>query len=393
MLSKSKILVAVLCGGSFAVGFIATPIYNSVVNWDYSNMTDSAHVNSSGIDIVQMNTPSEGYHVWISPKGNLYMGVWQNGILCNGILITDKSVYEGEMLNLSPHGYGTMYYNNGNIYRGNWSAGNKEGIGLKHNRDGSMYFGHWRAGLFNAPKNVEHKVEDRVYGIDVSKYQHHSSVKWKELALYSDTYGEVYAYPTEEHSYMQPVTFAFIKATQGICQDPYYQHHIENARKHHVIVGAYHFFTIGDDITAQISNFTQHVKLFKGDLPPVLDLESESPDEKVYIAKLRKYGVKRMQDEAIQWLTEIEAYYGIKPIIYTSEVWKKNFLSDSRFNSYEFWISRYYNVKPSKEFQWVFWQRTCKAQPRGYNGAVDINVFNGSFSRFMEYRKSLYEQR
>lgn len=388
MSSKGKIIVVVLCVTSFVVGFIAVPIYNSIVSLDYSNMTDSAYVKASGIDIDRLNTPSEGYHTWVSPKGNLYMGIWQKGMLKSGILITEKSVYEGQMVNLSPHGYGTMYYNNGNIYRGNWAAGNKEGIGLKQNHDGSMYFGHWRAGLFNTPKNVEHKVEDHVYGIDVSKYQNHSLLKWNELALYSDTYGEVYAYPTDYHSHMQPVTFAFIKATQGITQDPFYQKHLENARKHHVIIGAYHFFTIGDDINAQITNFTQLVKISKGDLPPVLDIESEYSDQKAYIAKLKKYGVKRMQDDAIKWLIAVESYYGIKPIIYTSEVWKKHFLADKRFDSYDFWISRYYNVEPKKENKWIFWQRTCKAVPHGYNGEIDVNIYNGNYKEFLNYRNN-----
>ena len=388
MSSKGKIIVVVLCVTSFVVGFIAVPIYNSIVSLDYSNMTDSAYVKASGIDIDRLNTPSEGYHTWVSPKGNLYMGIWQKGMLKSGILITEKSVYEGQMVNLSPHGYGTMYYNNGNIYRGNWAAGNKEGIGLKQNHDGSMYFGHWRAGLFNTPKNVEHNVEDHVYGIDVSKYQNHSLLKWNELALYSDTYGEVYAYPTDYHSHMQPVTFAFIKATQGITQDPFYQKHLENARKHHVIIGAYHFFTIGDDINAQITNFTQLVKISKGDLPPVLDIESECSDQKAYIAKLKKYGVKRMQDDAIKWLIAVESYYGIKPIIYTSEVWKKHFLADKRFDSYDFWISRYYNVEPKKENKWIFWQRTCKAVPHGYNGEIDVNIYNGNYKEFLNYRNN-----
>lgn len=391
MASKGRVIVTILCAVSFIVGFVAAPIYNSICSWNYSSMTDSAYVDAREIDIVRLNTPSDGYHTWFSPKGNLYMGVWQNGMLRNGTLITEKSVYEGEMLNLSPHGYGTMYYNNGNIYRGNWVAGNKEGIGLKHNHDGSMYFGHWRAGLFNVPKRIEHKIEDHVYGIDVSKYQHYNSVKWNELALYSDVYGDVYAYPTKNHSHMQPVTFVFIKATQGVTQDPFYQQHIKNARKHHVIVGNYHFFTIGDDINAQINNFTKMVNFTKGDLPPVLDIESEYNDQKTYIVKLKKYGIKKMQDDAIKWLTAVESYYGVKPIIYTSEVWKKHFLTDRRFDNYEFWISRYYNVEPKKETKWTFWQRTCKAIPHGYNGEIDVNIFNGDYKAFLNYRNKIHE--
>ena len=387
---KIKIFILISCVMSFVVGFLCAPIDKTISNWNFAEMTDSTYVNSSSIDVAKLQTPWEGYHTWLSPKGNLYMGIWKAGNLRFGTLITDKSVYEGELSGLSPHGYGTMYYNNGDIYRGNWVAGNKEGIGLKHNRDGSRHFGHWRAGMLSTSKNIRHNVEDRVYGIDLSKYQAHNSIRWRELALYSDAYGEAFAYPTEDHNYMQPISFAFIKATQGESQDPYYRYHLENARKHHVIVGAYHFFTIDDDINAQIANFTKNVKHDKGDLPPVLDLESEYSNQKVYIAKLRKYGIRRMQDDAIKWLTAIESYYGIKPIIYTSEVWKKNFLTDSRFDSYEFWISRYYNVEPTDRRKWIFWQRTCKAKPHGYNGTIDVNIFNGSYKKFIEYRKSIY---
>lgn len=391
MSSKGRIIAITLCVGSFIVGFTVSPICKSVSNWDFSRVTDSAYVKANGIDINRLSTPPDGYHAWISPKGNLYMGIWKNGVLKNGTIITEKSVYEGDMLNLSPHGYGTMYYNNGNIYRGNWVAGNKEGIGLKLNYDGTMHFGHWRAGLLNAPKNMEYKVEDRVYGIDLSKYQSHSSVKWNELALYSDMHGDVYAYQTDSRSYMQPVTFAFIKATQGVTRDPYYQRHLENARKHHVIVGTYHFFTIDDDINAQIANFTQSAKITKGDLPPVLDIESEYSNQKSYIEKLRKYGVKKMQDDAIKWLSSVESHYGVKPIIYTSETWKKRFLSDKRFDSYEFWISRYFNVEPQKENKWTFWQRTCKAIPNGYNGEIDVNIYNGDYIGFLKYRNNIYK--
>lgn len=391
MSTKGKNIVFILCVASFALGFLAAPVYHSISKWDYSSMTDSAYVKKNGIDVARLNTPSEGYHVWISPKGNLYMGVWQNGMLDSGILITDKSVYEGEMLNLSPHGYGIMYYNNGNIYRGNWAAGNKEGIGLKHNRDGGMFFGHWRAGLLNVPKNVGHKVEDRVYGIDVSKYQHHNALKWNELALYSDAYGEVFAFPTDYHDHMQPVTFAFLKATQGIAQDPYYRQHLENARKHHVMVGSYHFFTIEDDIDDQIVNYIQSVRITKGDLPPVLDIESEYTDQNAYIAKLHKYGVEKMQNDAVKWLLAIEAHYGVKPIIYTSEVWKKRFLADKRFDSYDFWISRYFNIEPQKESKWTFWQRTSKAVPHGYHGEIDVNIYNGNYKDFLNYRNNIHK--
>lgn len=393
MSSNTKLIITAVCIVSFLGGFYITPIERFIKNIDLSGVTDSTLVSSNAIKNLEINTPENGYNAWISPKGNLYMGVWEKGNLRYGTLITEKSVYEGELLNLSPHGYGIMYYNNGDIYKGNWKVGNKEGIGLKHNYDGSMFFGHWRAGLFNAPKDINHKVEDFVYGIDLSKYQNPKAINWNNLALFSDAEGEVYAHPNDDHQYMHPVTFAFIKATSGVEIDPHYANHLANAKKYKVIVGAYHFFTINADVNSQINNFIKNSKWEKGDLPPVLDLESEdNNNENAYIKKLRKHGVKKMQDDALRWLKAIEAYYKVKPIIYTSVGWKKNFLDNKEFDNYDFWLARYYNVKPASFNPWTFWQRTDKAKPNGYNSAVDVDQFNGTYHSFMLYRSSINQK-
>lgn len=392
MSSNTKLIITAACIVSFLGGFCITSIERFIKNIDLSGVTDSTHVSSNAIKSLEINTPENGYNAWISPKGNLYMGVWEKGNLRYGTLITENGVYEGELLNLSPHGYGIMYYNNGNIYKGNWKVGNKEGIGLKHNYDGSMFFGHWRAGLFNAPKDINHKVEDFVYGIDLSIYQNPKAINWNNLALFSDAEGEVYSHPNDDHQYMHPVTFAFIKATQGGKIDPHYANHLANAKKYKVIVGSYHFFTIDDDVNSQINIFIKNSKWEKGDLPPVLDLESEDKNEEAYIKKLRKYGVKKMQDDALRWLKVIEAYYKVKPIIYTTEVWKKNFLDNKEFDNYDFWLARYYNVKPASFNPWTFWQRTDKAKPNGYNSAVDVDQFNGTYHSFMLYRSSINQK-
>lgn len=389
MSSKQKIIVIIACLISFVCGMTVAPIYNLIKKVNLACITDSVFVYDKAENIGRPGITSDGYHTWISPKGNLYMGVWKNGNLSNGTLITDKGVYEGSFLNLSPHGYGVMYYNNGDVYRGNWSVGNKEGIGLKHNRDGRMYFGHWRAGLLSTPQDVKCRVGERVYGVDLSKYQPHHSVKWDNLALFSDVYGDVYARAPQSRDYMQPVTFAFIKATQGGLQDPSYRHHLENARKHNVIVGSYHFFTIKDDIDEQISNFINNGQYVKGDLPPVLDLESEYPDQKKYVEELRMYGVGRMQEEALKWLEAIEAHFKVKPIIYTTEIWKRDFLANDRLATYKFWISHYYNEEPQREKNWIFWQRTDQAILNGYGKNIDVDMYRGSFDDFMKYRKSV----
>ena len=401
-MKKSRNLPIIIASTiSFIIGLGLRPFYRLVQDSSFYNYVDTSFISATEFTAENYDSPIDGYGSWISPKGNMYMGTWTNGHLPYGTLITDRSVYVGELCGLSPHGYGVMYYNNGNIYKGNWRYGNKEGIGLKYNTDGSMFFGYWRAGLFSSQKHTQFKVSDFVYGIDLSFYQNYqegNNLYWNELALYSDKNGEVYPYTTNNKTFMQPVQFVFIKATQGIRKDPLYLKHIEQARKYQVIVGSYHFFTIGDDIDEQIKKIIKTANWVKGDLPPVLDLECEyyvKGDERPYIKALRKYGVSQMKENALRWLKSIEDYYGVKPIIYTSERWRREFLNDQRFEHYNFWIARYYNVKPADNSKWLFWQRTDAHFPNGYEtkgrNGVDVNLFNGTFADFNNYRKAMHQ--
>lgn len=379
--SKYLIIVIIACILSFLMGFFFNPLYETTKKVNYSAITDSVYVSPKIIDVYKLNTPKDGYHTWLSPKGNLYMGVWKQGVIKKGVIITDKSIYEGEIQNLSPHGYGIMYYNNGDVFRGNWIAGNKEGIGLMKKRNNNMFFGHWRAGLLNVSNGSKYRVEEKVYGIDLSYYQGTQKINWKELALYSDSKGEVYAQRTMHQEYMQPVLFTFIRSTRGLVKDSNYVKHITNAREHNLIVGSYHFFTIDDDVETQIETFISHTKWEKGDLPPILDLETNPQ-------KIRQYGVEKMQKSALKWLKAIEKNYNVKPIIYTSENWKKCFLLDKRFDRYNYWLARYNNVYPTDN-DWIFWQRTDRAVPNGYKSNIDVDIFKGSYKDFIEYRNSL----
>ena len=67
------------------------------------------------------------------------------------------------------------------------------------------------------------------------------------------------------------------------------------------------------------------------DLPPVLDVEMTGRKNKTELQQ----GIKR-------WLDRVEAYYGVKPILYTSYKFKTRYLDDSIFNAYPYWIAHYY---------------------------------------------------
>lgn len=191
-----------------------------------------------------------------------------------------------------------------------------------------------------------------VHGIDVSHYQ--GVIDWNTLASCREA--------------KFPLRFVFIKATEGSDHDDgMFPRNFALAHRHGFICGAYHFFVPQTDARRQADFFISRVQLAPGDLPPVLDVETrggKSPAE-------LKSGVKA-------WLDRIENHYGVKPILYTSYKFKEQYLSDSVFDAYPYWIAHYYVDSVRYEGRWLFWQHTDIGTVPGIGEKVDLNVFNGS---------------
>lgn len=191
-----------------------------------------------------------------------------------------------------------------------------------------------------------------IHGIDVSRYQ--QKIDWKAVS-------EV------RHENMK-IHFAFVKATEGkTLSDRYYAYNMDEARKHNILCGAYHYYKPNVNSKEQAKNFIDAVELKNGDLPPVLDIEEESP-----------FGHENMKKGIKNWLEIVEKHYGVKPIIYTSNSFHRNYLSGKEFESYPFWIAHYYKNKIKTKSPWIFWQHNDKAHIKGINACVDMNVFNGN---------------
>jgi lysozyme len=198
--------------------------------------------------------------------------------------------------------------------------------------------------------------EYSIHGIDVSRYQ--NVIAWEEVkAMQVDKIR---------------LGFAFIKATEGISNtDPQFRRNWKKARSNEMIRGAYHFFIASKDGKMQAENFIRRVDLEPGDLPPVLDVEQRNGVSK---AQLRK--------EAKEWLEVVEAYYKVKPIIYTNvDFYNQNLGSD--FDSYPLWAAHYYEQeKPRIGRDWIFWQYNDGGNVNGIISKVDFNVFNGDSLQF-----------
>ena len=196
-----------------------------------------------------------------------------------------------------------------------------------------------------------------VHGFDISHHQ--GKINWNELAKAQYT--------------SFPVRFVFMKASEGgDFSDTAFTRNFAEARKHGFIRGAYHFYNPKTDANRQADFFIRSVDLEPGDLPPVLDIETRSDD----MDTLRK--------DLLVWLHRIEAFYRVKPILYTSYKYKTRFLNDSVFNTYPYWIAHYYVDSVEYRGSWKFWQHTDVGTLPGIQERVDLNVFNGTLEELQQ---------
>lgn len=201
------------------------------------------------------------------------------------------------------------------------------------------------------------------YGIDIS---HHNDGKivWDSLYVLTDRRGRTIKDIHEAYD-IKPVSFVFIKATEGISMvDKDFSMNWKEAGRSGLKRGAYHFFRSSKDGAAQAELFIRTVgDLRFRDLPPVLDIETIH----------RGGSRKKLNEEAIKWLKAIEAHYGKKTTVYAGASFAKDYLSKEITENYPVWIAHYEKDQPDFE-GWTWWQFTDKAVVKGVPGLVDLSV-------------------
>lgn len=208
----------------------------------------------------------------------------------------------------------------------------------------------WRA-IYGDPDYPEGYT---IYGIDVSRYQ--GTINWNRLrnALIDRL----------------PIRFVIIKSTEGDSHiDTKFRDNFSNAKEHGFIRGVYHFWSNKSSARRQAYFFLAMVHLQPGDLPPVLDVEH----------KPKNISTEEFQQNILTWLHIVEDRYHVKPIIYTYYKFKDQYLSDSRFDDYPYWIAHYYVNQMEYQGAWKFWQHTDAGRLPGIKGYVDLDIYNGSF--------------
>ncbi|TDK38885.1 glycoside hydrolase [Rhizobium deserti] len=212
-----------------------------------------------------------------------------------------------------------------------------------------------------------HPARHDVHGIDLSK--------WNGTAI---------DWPTVKKS---GVSFVFLKATEGKDRiDPTFEKNWRDAAAVGIPYAPYHFYYFCSTADDQADWFIANVPKASMKLPPVLDVEwnhasktcKTRPDPQTVRASMQRF------------MDRIEAYYGKRPIIYTSVDFHKDNLVGA-FNDYPFWV-RSVAAHPSKIYEgrrWAFWQYTATGVVPGLKGETDINVFAGTAKNWNSYVASV----
>lgn len=189
------------------------------------------------------------------------------------------------------------------------------------------------------------EAQVRTRGIDVSKFQ--GTINWTKVAKDST------------------IRFVYIKATEGTSiQDPFYKTNIAKARKAGLLVGSYHLYSSKTTAYQQFGNFKKMVKKIEQDLIPVLDIEGH------HSGRLNMARVDKL-------LELMEAEYGVRPMIYTSEKLYKTHFAGKKYAKYHIFIANY---RRTPSVRYTLWQFTETGHVSGIRGYVDINRFHRKHS-------------
>lgn len=198
-------------------------------------------------------------------------------------------------------------------------------------------------------ENINISNTNYLFGIDIS--HHNGEINWDEVK-------------NSKH----PIKYAFIKATEGQkLIDKKFHYNWKKAKDNGFLVGAYHFYIPHVNSEIQFNHFSSTVKLEKGDLLPVLDIERES-----------SLGRDNLIEGIRNWINLCEKKYGVKPIIYTGRKFYTKYLKDE-FSDCPLWIASYSNENSINGIEWDLHQFTEKVIVKGVPEKVDGNNFKGDF--------------
>lgn len=316
--------------------------------------------------------------------GRIIVGHYEADTLTTGIRLDSAAIYSGDFGGNMANGHGCCVTQDGTYYEGQWVNDRRQGFGFAISPTTHLRVGQWNGDRYLGERM--HYTSERIYGIDISRYQHgHGRKKypilWNQLRItYLGNKNQKNAKGTVDY----PVSFVFIKSTESTnIRNPFYAQDYLIARQQGIPIGAYHFFSYKTSGSAQASHFLMNTLFKKGDLPPVLDLEP-------YPSQIAAMGGPQVLFKHVrQWLQAVERRTKVKPILYVSQSFVNRYLPEAPDlkRDYQVWIARYGEYKPDVKL--AVWQLSPNGRVRGIHGEVDINVFNGYHTQWEAFLEEM----
>lgn len=190
-----------------------------------------------------------------------------------------------------------------------------------------------------------------VPGIDVSYYQ--DTIDWKQVRRAG-------------------VRFAFIRVSDGTTvPDSLFAQNWGAARRAGVLRGAYQYFRPDQSATAQADLVIAAVKRDRGELPPVIDVETDGGKRPAELAA----GIRA-------WVERVRTELRVEPIVYTGPDFWRERVGGADLTSQPLWLAHYTPscpTIPSPWMRWTFWQHTDRGAVPGIDKPVDLNLFAGDY--------------
>jgi glycoside hydrolase family 25 len=204
---------------------------------------------------------------------------------------------------------------------------------------------------------------NKIFGIDLSHYQERDEIQWDSLYIH-------------HKNARYPLQFAIFRATMGNeATDKNFAHFFDEAKKHQLIRGAYHYYRPDEDPVLQAQSYLKNAPLQTGDLLPIIDVEQlpKTKTKEQFITDIQK------------WMDIVEKHYQRKPILYTYISFYEDYLYPA-FKQYPLWVANYNNVAaPTSVFKWQLWQFTENGITAGAKAKIDFNIFNGNIVQLNEF--------
>lgn len=294
--------------------------------------------------------------------------------------------------------YGHKYGYDGSYYHGYFTpAMQRDGVGFSMDRNNTN-FGDWEGDNYTGQILNHH--QGRIYGIDISRYNHDMKnvVKTQVHALTpegNDTIKTIYTKtvnidwsdmritalgpnsPKVDGEVSYPVDFVFIKCSEGKdILSKYYDADLDSCLAHGIRVAPYHFFSSKSRASEQAAHYIAHARINEATMRPMLDVEPES-------RQLREMGgIEGCIAGMTTFVDEVEKATGRKCVLYLNQNFVKRYyhLFPETLKQCDVWIAKYHEKHPYSPH--CIWQFSCKGRVNGIYGDVDLDVFNGSREDF-----------